>query len=64
MYHQLRLDIGFINLHALEVLVRGDYIHTGLRIVSKVPFSTLLRIVGKIKTHLMLETWTLYISIF
>ena len=64
MYKQLRLDVGVMNFHALKVLVRGDYIHTRFGIVGKVSFSTLLRIVGKLKTPVMLETWTLYISIF
>ena len=64
MYRQLGLDVGVMNLHALAVLVLGDYIHTWFGIVSKVFFSTLLGIVGKLKTPLMLETWTLYISVF
>ena len=62
MYRQLGLDVGVMNFHALEVLVLSDYIHTGFGIVSKVSFSTLLRIVDKPKTPLMLKTWTLYIS--
>ena len=49
MYRQLGLDVSVINFHALEVLVLGDYIHTGFLIVSKIPFSTLLGIVGKLK---------------
>ena len=64
VYRQLGLDAGVMNLHSLAVLVLGDYIHTWFGIVSEVFFSTLLGIVGKLKTSLMLETWTLYISIF
>ena len=65
MYRQLGLDVSVINFHALEVLVLGDYIYTGFLIVSKIFFfSTLLGIVGKLKAPLMLEAWTLYISIF
>ena len=64
MYRQVGLDAGVINLHALEVLVLGDYIHTGFRIGSNVSSSTLLRVEGKLKTPFMLETWTLYIFIF
>ena len=64
MYRQVGRHAGVINLHALEVLVLGDYKHTGFRIGSKVPLSTLLRVVGELKTPFMLETWTLYISVF
>jgi len=46
MYRQLGLDVSVMNFHALEVLVLGDYVHTGFGIVSKVPLSTLLRIVA------------------
>ena len=63
MYRQLGLDVSVINFHAFEVLVLRDYIHTGFLIVSKIPFSTLLRIVGKLIPTLMLDTWNLYISI-
>ena len=63
MYRQLGLDVGVMNFHSLEVLVLSDYIHSGFGIVSKVSFSTLLRIMGKLKTPLMLKTWTLYISL-
>ena len=64
MYRQRGLDVSIINFHALEVLVLRDYIHTGFLIVSKIPFSTLLRIVGKLIPTLMLDTWNFYISIF
>ena len=55
VYRQLGLDVSVINFHALEVLLLGDYIHTGFLIVSKISFSTLLGIVGKLKAPLMLE---------
>ena len=55
VYRQLGLDVSVINFHALEVLLLGDYIHTGFLIVSKIPFSTLLGIVDKLKGPLMLE---------
>ena len=38
--------------------------YLGFGIVSKFFVSTLLRVVGKLKTPIKLETWTLYISIF
>ena len=64
VYRPLELDVGVINAHALEVFALGDYIQSGFGIVSQVASFTLLRKVGKLKTPLMLEPWTLYISIF
>ena len=65
LYRQLGLDVVVMNFHALEVLVLGDYIHLGCGIVSKVALSTLLRVVGKLKkAPVILETWTLNISLF
>ena len=65
LYRQLGLDVVVMNFHALEMLVLGDYIHIGFGIVSKVALSTLLRVVGKLKkTPVILETWTLNISLF
>ena len=53
-----------MNFHALEVFVRGGYMHSGFGIVSKVALYTFLRVVAKLKTPVMLESLTLYISIF
>ena len=61
---QVGLDVGIMNFHALEEFVLGDYMHSGFGIVSKVALYTFLRVVAKLKTPVMLESLTLYISIF